>query len=152
MYKYPVYSTYSVYNTRYLIHREQSCWKMYKNGNMRLYKATFVGWTYLGSTVANCVERDREGREDLYLLRRYVNGFRALHRAQNLKSRPWFGDRTRLNYTVKGAVDLNHLHLWYLFRWHGIAAAREPLLADPLQIWYGRRYGSTNVVGHNWKR
>lgn len=26
------------------------------------------------------------------------------------KSRPRFGDRTRLNYTVKGAVDLDHLH------------------------------------------
>lgn len=64
----------------YLIYREQIvCSKMHKNGNTQLYEHTFA-------RRMNCVEIDREGR-DLYLLRRYVNGFRP-RRAQNLKSRP----------------------------------------------------------------
>lgn len=62
----------------YLIYREQIvCSKMHKN--TQLYKRTFA-------RLMNCVEIDREER-DLYLLRRYVNGFRP-RRAQNLKSRP----------------------------------------------------------------
>lgn len=36
-----------------------------------------------------------------------VFGIHRPRRAQNLKSRPWFQGQTRLNYAVKGTVDLN---------------------------------------------
>lgn len=81
----------------YLIYREQiACSKMHKNSNIQLYEHTFA-------RRMNCVEIDREGR-DLYLLRKWFSA------TTSAKSEISSVIRGRLNYTVKGAVDLNHLH------------------------------------------
>lgn len=89
--KYPVYSLFNLPRANNVFKDVQE-WQY----TIILYKCTFA-------RRMNYVEIDREGR-DLYLLRKWFSA------TTSAKSEISSVIRGRLNYTVKGAVDLNHLH------------------------------------------